>query len=285
MHATLEAFSTVDLVADIYIIAQLASSSHIAWLTVNIQSVFWPFLVAYLPFIAFKLSKIDATKVESGGCFSLIKAFFRFLSVTPMLVIYLAFIDLFFMLMGLLYFPAAIILAIFSCGHYGAREVFECQNYLFIRLFEMNRMDVLGFRRLRTFSQLTFESITQIFIQGWIYYKLKTHDDLADEKEIKVSVEAIVFSMCTAVIHAILEIIMLVIEKWAYRSSMMHFSSVCLTGTFGWVPFTNLLRDTERGEVMDEGIKNHVFDYEDIGTRVCGIDFQYEFSFAGNTLQ
>ena len=29
---------------------------------------------------------------------------------------------------------------------------------------------------------------------------------------------------------------------------------------------------------------DHVFDYEEIGTRVCGVDFKYEFAFAWDTL-
>jgi hypothetical protein len=44
---------------------------------------------------------------------------------------------------------------------------------VFERLFGMQQMDVVGFRRLRTVSQLTFETFPQILLQTYIYYKLR----------------------------------------------------------------------------------------------------------------
>ena len=145
----------------------------------------------------------------------------------------------------------------------------------------MNRMDVVGFRRLRTLSQLTFESITQIMIQCWILYKLTSTDNEEEKESFGISVSAIGFSLLTAVIHAILEIFLLIPEARAHRTSLLHYASVCLTGTFNWVPFTNLLRDSEE----DHPLTEHVFDYDNISTRFCGLDFKYDFYFSEDTLK
>lgn len=245
LQSSLEIFSTVDLASDVFVIVQLAQSAHIAWFTLNIQSVLWPFLICYTPFIAFKMSKLNKIEQEKNSCVSVPKKIAIFFSVTPVLLIYLFIIDLSFLLVGVVSIPVILLVTLLTCGNYGEAEMNRAQNWLFKGLFGMTRMDAQGFRRLRTLSQLTFESITQILLQCWILYKLSLIEDEEEMEAIGISVSALLFSIITALIHAVLEIIMLIIEKRAYRTSLIHYASVCLTGTFGWVPFTHLLRDIE----------------------------------------
>jgi hypothetical protein len=118
-------------------------------------------------------------------------------------------------------------------------------------------------------------------LQSWILYKLKFSGDQEEMDALGISDRAIIFSLLTAFVHGIFEITLLLIEKRAYRASLLYYISVCLTGTFGWVPFTNLLKDGREDEVMPE----HVFDYENISTRVFCLDFKYEYYFSEETLK
>ena len=60
----METFSTIDLGTDAYLIYKFAKSEHMAWLCVNIQTLIWPFFVAYVPFISYRLGRIRKESKE-----------------------------------------------------------------------------------------------------------------------------------------------------------------------------------------------------------------------------
>lgn len=66
-------------------------------------------------------------------------------------------------------------------------------------------MDVVGFRRLRTVSQLTFETLPQILLQAYVYLRIRDGIDNVDQ--IGVSITAILLSIILGVLHCIVEIL------------------------------------------------------------------------------
>jgi len=113
-----------------------------------------PFTVCIVPFIYYLIDKIGlheedikpSTKVIGGIC------------VTPIIILYLIAMDGLYLLNALILMPLILIVKILSFGHIDIlplRDKIE-ESYKF--LFDMNNQDIAGFRRLRTVSQLTFES-------------------------------------------------------------------------------------------------------------------------------
>jgi len=56
------------------------------------------------------------------------------------------------------------IIKILTCGFIDMTNIEEKLDVLYEILFGMSDMDIKGFRRLRTISQLSFESLPQIIL-------------------------------------------------------------------------------------------------------------------------
>jgi hypothetical protein len=79
--------------------------------------------------------------------------------LTPMVLVYLQVMDLIYIINTVTLMPLAIILKNLGCIR-GSGNIFEEKlDYIYEVMFGMSKMDIKGFRRLRTVSQLSFESI------------------------------------------------------------------------------------------------------------------------------
>ena len=90
--------------------------------------------------------------------------FLNILSLTPFIVAYLLMMDIIYILVSVVITPAAYFLKMISCGSVDLTNVEEKLDVLYEILFGMSDMDIKGFRRLRTISQLSFESFPQIIL-------------------------------------------------------------------------------------------------------------------------
>lgn len=111
----------------------------------------------------------------------------------------------------------------------------------------MKRLDVNGFRRLRTISQLVFESVPQIILQSYIlWYSLQPEviNSLEPgEKLLGIDQSVIYTSVVFALFHLLMEAALLYAEAKACRTTFLHYLLICLNGRLGWVPYTNILED------------------------------------------
>eukprot|EP01083_Nonionella_stella_P245688 853674_1 len=91
-----------------------------------------------------------------------------FVLMTPLCLFYFAAIDAVFMIYVL--FSTTIYFITFS--------KLDITNFIddlvFKNIFGMNKTQIVGYRRLRTLSQLFFESIPQIILQLWILWRIKS---------------------------------------------------------------------------------------------------------------
>lgn len=105
-------------------------------------------------------------------------------------------------------------------------------------VFNLNKINLDGFRRLRTSSQLTFESIPQIGFQTYLYVRLR--DDEPTRTALGIELEVILFSIAMSLSHAVIEFSVLNTEKHAIKTEFLHYYMSCLNGRFGWVPFEHI---------------------------------------------
>merc|ERR1712176_351541 len=79
--------------------------------------------------------------------------------MTPLCIFYFVIIDIVFMV----YVVFATIIFFLSCTKWNISDAMD--DWVFKKIFGLNRMQIIGYRRLRTLSQLFFETVPQIFLQ------------------------------------------------------------------------------------------------------------------------
>ena len=137
-------------------------------------------------------------------------------------------------------------------------------------------MDVIGFRRLRTSCQLTFESLPQILLQIRIFIFLNGNQ--AELDKLDISIEAIAISILFAVLHASIEFMFINLEKNANLTSMLHYLIICFNGRFGYVPFIQFF--AANSDTQDELQLN----YDDISSSMCCLHFNMAYEFTEDTI-
>ena len=98
----IEYIALADFITDIYILIQLIDSIHIAWASVTIFSMLASFYICHVPYMSFlidKLNKIDDRK------WTLKQYLICVIMVLPLMVIFLQFMDIFFLINTVLFQP------------------------------------------------------------------------------------------------------------------------------------------------------------------------------------
>jgi len=112
-----------------------------------------PFYVCYVPLVTFQKKR---SQLQEDTKFLKV---LNVLSMTPLIVVYLLLMDLVYIVTSVIITPFAMLLKLISCGCIDITNVEEKLDGLYNILFGMTDMDIKGFRRLRTISQLSFESL------------------------------------------------------------------------------------------------------------------------------
>ena len=110
--------------------------------------------------------------MENDGKLSMKDSIMSFFSLTPIVTIILIAMDFLYIIQGIIISP--IVWFINKCCKFCKRKDKDgeeqdlndwLEEEIYRRTFAMNREEITGFRRLRTISQLMFETIPQIFLQ------------------------------------------------------------------------------------------------------------------------
>jgi hypothetical protein len=202
--------------------------------------------------------------------------FIQFLAVTPFLLVYLFVVDAVFLLLSAVVTPILILFSVLTCQTHLIGKLELCIDAIYRTLFGMQKMDVIGFRRLRTSCQLTFESLPQIILQIRIFIYLKGKP--TELEELDISLEAISLSIAFALLHASIEFMFLRVETKANRTTMMHYLITCFNGRFGYVPFSHLFASNTNFNDLDQ------LNYDDIGSSMCCINFKMAYEFTEDTI-
>jgi hypothetical protein len=186
-----EMITGLDFISDIWVLGEYVNSGHNAWLVINIMSVMSPIFVSYVTLVTLIIKnyyrvwtkdknnensniqnennlEIERVGEKKISCFRKFYYDFKnFIPVTTIVIIYLFLIEIIFLLNSTVIVPIVFLLKILTCGKFD--EQFKCIELSFKKLydilFDMNDCEVDGFRRLRSITQLTFESFIQIILQ------------------------------------------------------------------------------------------------------------------------
>ncbi len=99
-------------------------------------------------------------------------------------------------------------------------------------------MQIIGCCRLRTLSQLLFETLPQIALQSWILYKNQgKNTEHINDTDIYHDV-----SIGVAGLHFILEIFIIYLDGRASKMSLSHYVVICLGARLNWVQYSHQIR-------------------------------------------
>ena len=159
--------------------------------------------------------------------------------VSPFMLVYTFILDVIFIINQAILFPIICLLKMLTCGLVDLSCLNDALDKSYEYFFKMQKLEVAGFRRMRTISQLTFESLIQITLQVRMLHFFKT--DASALQEFGLSVTQIVVSIVLALSHALLEMVFLFMEAQASKTSFINYCIVCFNGRLGWVPYNDYL--------------------------------------------
>jgi hypothetical protein len=133
-----------------------------------------------------------------------------------LILVYLFLLDLLYLFNAVFLAPILFILNLLTCGRLKDFDIEEKTDKVFEVIFQLTHLEIVGFRKLRTMSQFTFESIPQIILQIRILVYMANIDASA-EGYVQISWTIVFWSFFFAVVHAILEVIFLRLEADALR--------------------------------------------------------------------
>ena len=153
--AVVESISTADFVTDCFVLKSFIDNNHQWWSAWMILSMIAPYLVSYSVLgslfnqkFAIYLDRIKSKPANKRKCNLILFGLLGVVLLTPLSLLYFVLIDCFFML----YVSISSIILILSCTTVDIKHCVD--DFVFQKILSMNRMEILGYRRLRTLSQV-----------------------------------------------------------------------------------------------------------------------------------
>jgi ankyrin repeat protein len=263
----LELVSAGDLVTDLIIVEKM-SHFAVGWTTASILMISAPYLISYAATIRLMTPTLKSTLKNNHITSTVIGV----IAMCPLCIILLICIDITYMFQSIVIDTLVGLFNIVSpknIDYYSRVNLIHHFEKYIVHVLELSHMDVLGYRRMRTQSQLIFESFPQVGLQLWI---------LTSKSRDKVGVDtvALVSSICLAGFHLFVSMWILWLESRVCKTSMVQYTFQCLAGRLGWVPFIErFMRVTQSPHTT--------YNYGCLETKLFGQIFHLEFEFAPST--
>ena len=177
--------------------------------------------------------------------------------LTPLLIVYLIMMDFIFTMIDVLMTFIILILTVFRVRESWIDALKDCSENVYRYAFGgLSKINIIGFRRLKTSSQLTFESMPQILMQIYIMSRLASDQD--ELSKLGLSYKAFLISIGSGILHGILEAIQVHSEKKMSQADLFHYLIISFNGRFGWIPLIDQFNDQD----------HQIIDYDNMSTNM-----------------
>lgn len=191
-----------------------------------------PYVVAYAACMGllmhnrvFALTDIDGTPRSHRR----VRALFSVLYLTPLCLIYFVLVDMLYLVRAVIFDTLALLVICLSCGRLRVPDcVLSPVSRLLSYTLGLTKMEIEGYRRLRTLSQLIFESFPQIFLQMHVVLAYRGRY----MRETGITLHEIAASIAFAFFHLAVSLWVLWAEARTTRTSILHYAMICLSGLF-----------------------------------------------------
>eukprot|EP01084_Bolivina_argentea_P043354 79888_1 len=264
--AIVESLSVGDLLTDIIVLRDLIATNNQWWTAFMLLFLLAPYLVSFCSLASIFQSR--EKDVRNVMCLLLI---------TPFSLCLLIMLDVTFMM-----FVVGNLVGLLFCWCNQNFIHYVDEDKIFLK-FNVTHMEIKGYRRLRTLSQLVFETIPQTILQIRMFYVLENYA----QEELEVSREALLISIAIAFVHFCFEAIILLIESKAAQLSWFQYGVVCLNARLNWVPLLNVIfRDMD---ILPDHIKSgkigkriprlNEVNWEKLQHRFCKQSYRLDYEF------
>ena len=296
---TVESLSIADIATDVIILAQLFVDNKPWWTAATIAFMISPYLVSYTALGSIFLDRQKKSHSNSNNkcskctiflkshsnsnnkctyirskCTIFLNVFFTIITITPVCLIYFIILDLVFMFYAII----TTFLYVVTCSKIDIKDWFE--KDVFQPFLKISRMELIGYRRLRTLAQLLFETFPTVILQLDILSEISS-DNSGDGA--KVSVRSLYLSLGFATLHCVMEMMILYLDCNACHLSFAQYAVICLNARLSWVPFLNLFGDSSSGTRNDKQVWD--LNFEKIVSDAFCVNYQLDFEFSPMSLK
>lgn len=148
----LEYIALFDFITDIIVAIQLLFSPFTGWAILTINAMFAPLYVSTVQMIQFLLDRVLRRDKTKNNIMLVVIAWS---SICPLFILFMFVMDQVFVINSTFFEVLAMVLGC-CCS---VRPLIECIEGSYELLFQMKKHEVSGFRRMRTITQLMFESL------------------------------------------------------------------------------------------------------------------------------
>lgn len=239
----LELLSSADFVTDILLVRWMYLSHHVWWATLSCLMMVAPYLAAFSATLRISLRNRIFEATDSCGR---TQSFYRFrqlaaaVCMTPLCVAAFILLDLVYSIKAATFDILALFIGLVKPGMTLDVTGGFVSKFLSDHL-GLTTMDIEGYRRLRTTTQLLFESFPQIVLQLHILLQ-------SSEREFQVSDEELVVSLAFALFHLLATCYIVWLEAKSAGESFIRYTMTCLTGRLGWLPLADSAALTGQNE-------------------------------------
>ena len=237
----LELLSSADFVTDILLVRWMYLSHHVWWATLSCLMMVAPYLAAFSATLRISLRNRIFEATDSCGnpqSFYRCRQLAAAVCMTPLCVAAFIFLDLVYSIKAATFDILALFIGLVKPGMTLDVTGGVVSKFLSDHL-GLTTMDIEGYRRLRTTTQLLFESFPQIVLQLHILLQ-------SSGREFNVSDEELVVSLAFALFHLLATCYIVWLEAKSAGESFTRYTMTCLTGRLSWLPLADALTDQNK---------------------------------------
>ena len=156
------------------------------------------------------------------------------LTCTPLCLGYFILLDVVFAAYSVIFSG----LYLLTFGNVSVAHIAE--DYFFTKVLGLTRMELIGYRRLRTLSQLLFETFPQIVLSAIIISTINNSDRNSDAFK-GINENALYVSVLFALLHVLFEGMMIYLDSRACYIPFWQYAIICLNARLNWVPYSHIL--------------------------------------------
>eukprot|EP01083_Nonionella_stella_P295544 1004441_1 len=285
-----ESLSMADFITDFLVLKQLFEGGHQWWSSWMVLMMLSSYLVSFsvvgtlfVNAVSTFVQKRQLTKQSKCSCQYVLFVLMAMLLMTPLSVLYFFIVDVVFMI----YILISALLYFLTCSYVDITDFID--DYVFQKVLGMNRMQVIGYRRLRTLSQLLFETVPQCLLQLHML-RVSNLDGL--------DTSSLMMSILFALLHMLFEGIIIYSDSKACDSSVLEYGLQCLHARMNWIPYTGVFETRLKQQIKaiehhdahaDDDLSNkskhyYQFNYENLIANVCGLNYKLEFKFSNDSM-
>ena len=142
--------SALDFLSDCYVVRAFILSRHAFWTCVMIQTMMWPFFVSQVPYLNLKLMELRNTFTKTEKDYS--RDLKGIVTMTPLLLVFFLIADITFLVISLVLGLIYLGVKLFRLDIELIFRMEQLVDALYRRLFGLTKINLEGFRRMRTSS-------------------------------------------------------------------------------------------------------------------------------------